>query len=120
MEAESDVHQRDLLALQSLTQLRHLEISARELIDVGDHVFVRVLAPMRHLRGLTLWFKEPPPSTELLGLIGEACQSLLGLDIWGTHYFNEAVEASLTCPLFPMLRCLRVGSLDSLDLTDTR
>ncbi len=120
MTAEVDVFRRDLLALQSLTQLRELYISAREVIGAGDHVFVRVLAPMRHLNDLSLVFEEPPPSIELLGVVGEVCQNLRHLYLWGTHYLNEAVEASLVCPLFPMLEYFSVGRLDTLDLSDAR
>jgi hypothetical protein len=117
---EARVSRRILLTLRNLAQLRVLHLWAGQMRGVSDDLFVRVLSPMsRQLRDLSLIFYTPP-SRALLGIIGETCQQLRRLEVWGVHFLDAAVNASLICPLFPMLEYLTVGGLDLLPRSGRR
>jgi hypothetical protein len=115
-DTKGDVAQQHLATLSHLTQLRVLHLSAGKIIGASDVLDVGFLAPMRSLCDLTLLFTAPPPSPTLLGRIGDACRRLQLLRLWGVYFLDQAVEASIHRPLFPLLEELTLGGLDLLEL----
>jgi hypothetical protein len=109
--AEHEVSTDDLLALRSLTQLRYLSLSCGPAPAVAPVHMRQLLGALPLLQTLCCRLMLRHDTDGLLLAIGEACQQLRRLELWGEHDMADLAARYDNELLFPMLLTLHVGRL---------